>query len=90
MPCDPTCAFLLATKSILSSSAVGFQYDSLAVKKVVVLIQRALADYREIFQSRDGKESACLVALIEVLDVFVDAGWPEARALTHHLEDIYR
>ena len=53
-------------------------------------IQRALADHRDIFKSDAGKESECFTALLEVLDLFVEAGWPEARQLTHRLEEIYR
>ena len=37
-----------------------------------------------------GGESPALKALLEVLDIFVEAGWPEARALTNRLEEIYR
>ena len=43
----------LGAKSICTSSATGFQYDSLALYAVVKLIQRALADHREIFQDKD-------------------------------------
>jgi hypothetical protein len=87
MPCAPAEVFLLSTKSICSSAAAGFQYDSLALDAVVKLIQRALADHREIFKDKD---SDCLKALLKVLDLFVEAGWPQARQLTHRLEEIYR
>lgn len=90
LPCDPRNVFLTAAKAITSSSSVGYQHESLAVGDVVKLIQRALADHREIFQSIDGKESDCLPALLRVLDLFVEAGWAEARQLTHRLEEIYR
>ena len=90
LPCSPEEIFLLAAESIRASSQAGFQFDSLAVTEVVKLVQRVLADHREIFQARDGSESAPLTALLEVLDIFVEAGWPEARALTHRLEEIYR
>jgi hypothetical protein len=87
MPCAPGEVFLLATKSISTSSSARFQYDSLALAAVVKLIQRALADYREIFQD---KASVYLEGLLQVLDLFVEAGWPEARQLTHQLEEIYK
>jgi hypothetical protein len=90
LPCAPREVFLTATQAIISSSVAGFQHESLAVGEVVKLIQRALADHRDIFQSTDGKESECLTALLKVLDLFVEAGWPEARQLTHRLEEIYR
>jgi hypothetical protein len=90
MAYDPRDAFLLATQAIRSSSLAGFQRDPLAVPEVVKLIQHALADHRDLFQIRDGHSSECLEALLAVLDLFVEAGWPEARRLTHRLEEIYR
>ena len=91
LPCAPLEVFMLAARSILcSSKQARFQYEPLAVGDVVKLIQRALADYRGLFRSEGGQESECLTALLEVLDLFVEAGWPEARQLTHRLEEIYR
>ncbi len=90
LPCDPRQVFLLASESILNSSHAGFQYESLAVTAVVRLIQRVLADHRKIFQIREDDRSECLEALLRVLDLFVEAGWTEARQLTHRLEEIYR
>jgi len=90
LPCAPAEIFLLATKSILTSGTVGFQYESLAIGEVVKLIQRVLADHRDIFRGGTGGESECLAALLRVLDLFVEAGWAEARQLTHRLEEIYR
>ncbi len=90
LPCSPREVFLTAARAISSSSTVGYQHESLAVGDVVKLIQRALADHREIFQATDRKESDCLAGLLKVLDLFVEAGWAEARQLTHRLEEIYR
>ena len=90
LPCAPREVFLVAARAITSSSAAGYQHESLAVSEVVKLIQSALADHREIFHSADNTESDCLVALLKVLDLFVEAGWAEARQLTHRLEEIYR
>jgi hypothetical protein len=90
LPCAPREVFLLAAQAIRSSAAAGFQHESLAVGDVVKLIQRALADHRDLFQSEAGEEPECLRALLQVLDLFVEAGWAEARQLTHRLEEIYR
>lgn len=90
LPCSPGDIFLLAAKSIRNSaSQARFQFESLAVGEVVHLIQRVLADYREIFRD-PGPQNECLKALLAVLDLFVEAGWAEARQLTHRLEEIYR
>jgi hypothetical protein len=90
LPCAPREVFLIATKSICNSASAGFQYESLAVAEVVKIIQRALADHRDIFKNTDQKEYDCLEWLLKTLDLFVEAGWAEARQLTHRLEEIYR
>jgi hypothetical protein len=90
MACAPCDIFLLATKTIQSGAAAGFQHESLAVPDVVKLVQRALADHRDIFKSDSPRGAECLQALLDVLDRFVEAGWTEARQLTHRLEEIYR
>jgi hypothetical protein len=63
----------------------GYQLDSMAVDLAVRIVQRLLADHRGILRN-----SACLTALREVLDVFVDAGWPQAHRLAYGLEHIFR
>lgn len=90
LDCAPEQSFLLAAKSIRNSAKAGFQFESLAVGEVVKLIQRVLADYPDLFKPQQGRDSECLSALLEVLDLFVEAGWAEARQLTHRLEEIYR
>jgi len=91
LPCAPRKVFILAAQSIRNSSEkADFQYESLAVSEVVALIQRALADHPDIFLSDAGQASKCLDELLRVLDLFVEAGWSEARQLTHRLEEIYR
>jgi hypothetical protein len=90
LPHSPKEVFLLAARSICAGSAVRFQNESLAVDEVVKLIQRALADHRGIFQENAQSDTECLDALLKVLDLFVEAGWPQARQLTQRLEEIYR
>ena len=90
LPFDPRETFLLAARSLRGASAGRMQHEQLAVPVVVKLIQRMLADHRHIFRSPVGHENECLTALLDVLDLFVEAGWPEARQLTNRLEEIYR
>jgi hypothetical protein len=91
LPCAPAEVFLMASQSIVSGVAGEIQFEHLAVDDVVRLIQRALADHRDLFQNNAaGVASECLIALLKVLDIFVEAGWSEARQLTHRLEEIYR
>jgi hypothetical protein len=90
LPYNPGEIFLLVAKSLRSSRVAGIQYDQLVAGEIVELVKLALADHREIFRSIPGQANPCLDALLEVLDQFVEAGWPEARKLTHRLEEIHR
>jgi hypothetical protein len=90
LPLAPRNAFLLAMRCIRNSASVGFHREPMAVPEVVKLIQHALADHRDIFQVNQDANSECLRALLAVLDIFVEASWPQARHLTHRLEEIYR
>ena len=90
LPCAPEEIFLLAARSIQASAdGGGYQYEPQAVHEVVKLVQRILADHSELLVADKG-ESTVFKALLGVLDVFVEAGWAEARRLTHRLEEIYR
>jgi hypothetical protein len=50
------------------------------------LVERYLAEYRTIFREK----AECRHVLIEILDIFVQAGWPSARRLTYRMEEIFR
>jgi len=86
IPVDPRGVFLRIHKVVLASQQAGYQYESLAADLIVRLIERYLAEYRSLLQ----QENECRRALIEILDVFVKAGWPNARRLTYRLEEIFR
>jgi hypothetical protein len=91
LPVDPCQVFLTLEKAVQSGRASGYQFESMASDKIVEFVQLALADYKEIFQrALDGEETKCMLALLRLLDVFVDAGWPKARKLIYRLEEIYR
>lgn len=60
----------------------------MANEVVVRLVERTLADHRDIFRQTAEAESECVTALVAVLDLF--AGWEQARRLTYRLEEIYR
>jgi hypothetical protein len=83
---DPRAVFLAAVRGIREGATTGYQFEPLAVNLVVGLVRRYLADYRALF--RDDKE--CRTGLIEVLNIFVRAGWPEVLELTYRLEEIFR
>lgn len=83
---DPGGVFLRIGAAIRGGKAGGYQFDSMAVGLFVRLIERYLADYRTLLQQDDEVRAL----LIEMLDVFVEAGWPKARQLTYGLHELFR
>jgi hypothetical protein len=78
--------FIRIGRIVRSGQRGGFQYESLAADIIVKIVERYLAEYRQLLKD-DGE---CRQILIEVLDAFVQAGWPSARRLTYRLEEIFR
>ena len=68
-----------------SESAAEFIGIRIGVQLVVKIVERYLADYRDIFADPDSRKD-----LLDCLDAFVRVGWPEARALTYRIADIWR
>ena len=63
----------------------GYHFEALGSDAIVGLIRRYLADYREIFDDDDRR-----ARLLSVLELFSDAGWPEALKLLYELPDLLR
>ena len=64
----------------------GIQYESMAADLVVRIVERYLAEYGALFrESTEARE-----ALLDILDVFVSAGWPGATRLTYRLGEVFR
>jgi hypothetical protein len=83
---DPADVFLRIGHVVRGGRKGGYEYEGLAVDLTVKLVERYLAEYRVLFR----EEEACRQTLLEVLDIFVQAGWPAARRLTYRLEEIFR
>ena len=86
IPLDPKGVFLRIGKVVHASREGGYQYESLGADLLVRIVERYLAEYRALLQ----QDNSCRRTLIDVLDVFVQAGWPSARGLTYRLEEIFR
>jgi hypothetical protein len=83
---DPRGIFLRIGRVVRAGQQGGYQYESLAADLMVRLVERYLADYRTLLR----EDTDCRKTLIEVLDAFVQVGWPSARRLTYRLENIFR
>jgi hypothetical protein len=82
---DPPETFRLIAQAVRTSEQYGYGVESMASDLVVRIVERYLADHREVFADANR-----LADLMDCLDVFVRAGWPKAQALTFRLREIWR
>jgi hypothetical protein len=85
VPLDPGGAFSMIAQSVKSAEQGGYSNESMAADLIVRIVKRYIADYRAVFSDR-----ARLDDLMDCLDVFVRAGWPQAQSLTFRLGEIWR
>jgi len=81
---DPKRVLLIVHRAV--SPGEDYAYEPLAVDLIVRLIQRYLAEYRDLITT----DEEALTALRELIEVFVRAGWPQAITLAHQLPDAFR
>lgn len=82
----PEEVFGRATKLMLDAGVrEGYQFESLASNVLVRVVRRYLADYRSIFEDTERR-----ARLVQVLELFSSAGWPEALKLLYDLPDLLR
>lgn len=83
MPSDPARVFdLVAHLLLVAGKLHNYQAESLGADQFVKMIGRAIADHKELFDDQSRR-----VKLVEVLEVFVNAGWPAARRLLYRLPE---
>ena len=81
---NPKEVFLFIGDVVRSGTKRGYQHERMAADLIVRLVERYLAEYRQIL--REDRE--CRDVLREILDTFVQ--WPNARRLTCRLDEIFR
>jgi len=84
LPFRPEEALNLAARTVLAASSSGYHIDSTAAGEVVSLVEIVMTDYR------DRLRESFLDDLVSILDVFADAGWPEALRLVWRLDEAFR
>ena len=86
LPFNPAGAFDLAMHAVRSGGKLtGYQFEALGADLLVKLVGIFLADHKELFDDEDRRN-----ALIECLEVFMDAGWPAAQRLLYGLPGLFR
>jgi hypothetical protein len=86
----PREAFLLIAEAVEAAGRVGYETDGLARDLVLGVVQRYLSDRRELFHGPADEAQQMRDALVAILDSFVGAGWPQARGLAYHLQEVFR
>jgi hypothetical protein len=86
LPFEPETILLWIGESISAGKKFGFQYEPMAGDLFARIVQRILAQHAAAVRLNP----ACARTLVEVLNIFVDAGWPAAYRLTYQLGDLYR
>jgi hypothetical protein len=85
IPAFPSKVFDLLVLAITAGARRGYQFEQMGAEACVRIIETFLASHRDIFAGSPGAQEN----LIKILDIFIDAGWPEARRLAFRLSDIY-
>ena len=83
---SPRKGFELFARAIIAGKDGGYPYDSLAVDVMVRIVSRFLAEHRGLLQDDPELQRA----ILDVLDIFVRVGWPQAQDITYGLHDIFR
>lgn len=82
---DPVWSLKLVENAIQASIPNGAGYESLMAACVVNFVNQFIARHRQYLKDKSNQD-----LLMNILDEFVDLGWPEAINLTQDLEEIFR
>jgi hypothetical protein len=86
LPGDPALCFDLFTHALTESGRKhGFQGEQFGVDVLVRIVSRCLADHDYIFRDKARRDR-----LVTCLDIFIEAGWPNALRLIYRLPDSLR
>lgn len=85
LPYDPKGILDFASRVADNARSGGYNFDSMAVKEVVRLVEEILANHRA-----EIRDEMALDNLLNLLDIFADIGWPDALRLVWRLDEIFR
>ena len=84
VPADPERVFDLCAHALRTGGRrTGFQFEAQGAELIVKVVGVFLADHREIFQCKERR-----AALIECIEIFMEAGWPSAHRLLYRLPEL--
>src|SRR5262249_533432 len=84
LPVDPGRAFDLTAHALRNcGKRSGYQFEPLGANLLVKLVGIFLADHKELFETSDRR-----AALVECVEIFMDAGFPAANRLLYRLPEL--
>ena len=84
LPIDAELAFDLTAHALRAGGQrTGYQFESLGADLLVRMVGIFLADHKEIFETDERR-----AALIDCLEIFMEAGWPATRRLLYRLPEL--
>jgi hypothetical protein len=83
---DPRGTFLRIKALLTSACRTAYQQEHEAMRLFVRIVERYLADYRDLIEH----DEECRDAMVTMLDLFIEAGWPPALRIALRLGDLFR
>lgn len=85
-PSNPALVFDIVAHAVTGGGrAHSFQMEALGAARFVRIVGSMVADHRVIFEEQQRR-----LKLVEILELFVEVGWPEARRLLYRLPEALR
>ncbi len=82
----PRDVLLLATSTVMNGVRGGLLNETMAEDDVRNIVKRYVRSYRGLLET----DRECLAAVMDVVDAYVDAGWPQWIEVVTELDSIYR
>lgn len=75
----------MANKITKYSVKTGYTFDSSSIREVVSLTEKLLVDHKNLLLEQNAFNE-----LIDLLDIYINSGWPDALELLWKLDDIFK
>lgn len=85
-PYDPTLCFRLLHRCLMAATSDAAQFEQMMADGAVTLIERYMSEHRALL--REDRE--LLRKLLDILDLFVNVGWPKAMQCAFRLDEVFR
>ena len=82
---DPKSILYMVAQVTRYSMQVGYTFDTYAIREIVSLTEKLLADHRDILMQQDSFQD-----LISILEIHVRSGWVEALELLWKLDEVFK